>query len=325
MEVAFIGALYNVEFATEVILPVDIGAGLRIGRGERLIDRLISSARQRRLGTLEVEFLKRQPFVYSKDAWLPEAELFDYLVRKINLVNQTIHWSWLLGDNAVNLDKAYALAKDQFGNDVIHSNFVAHVHTDARGNHRRQVVWDNEVINLVRMLNGVGDPPKIGPDNVQAGKPARNRLARALYFLSAARATSELGMKVTFYCSALEALFSTATSEISNQLAVRVSLFLTSDFQERIALFKRMKAAYSVRSKMIHGDIVKEDELLARISEECDDALRRALYRISNEPECSEIFALSGEKLDSEFTEASLGWEVAGIAINRTTSIDGGA
>ena len=103
-----------------------------------------------------------------------------------------------------------------------------------------------------------------------------HRAERALYHITRARTQSDLGLRIADYCSAFEAFFSTSIEELSHQLAERIAVLLASDSAMRISLYKSVKAIYGIRSKVVHGALLKKRELnhLHIMSTECDKIAR---------------------------------------------------
>jgi len=89
------------------------------------------------------------------------------------------------------------------------------------------------------------------------------------------------------YCSCFEVLFSTDASEIVHKISERVACFLGKDLAERKELFRVVKKAYDIRSKVIHGDIIGQKIVhdLATLSERIDDLLRKIITKIISSPE----------------------------------------
>jgi hypothetical protein len=106
-----------------------------------------------------------------------------------------------------------------------------------------------------------------------------NRLSRALSYAGRAQKTSFLTEKITFYCSALEALFSSSTTELSHQVAERVAIVASQSRGQRLANYKFVKECYGLRSKYIHGSPLKvnEEDRLSSICMKLDDLVREGM------------------------------------------------
>lgn len=85
--------------------------------------------------------------------------------------------------------------------------------------------------------------------------------------------------KITFYCSALEALLSTSQSELSHQIAERVAVLCSKELAERVEIYKFIKGSYSFRSKYIHGSPIRdnEEDAVIKMSVKLDHIVRRTI------------------------------------------------
>jgi len=77
----------------------------------------------------------------------------------------------------------------------------------------------------------------------------------------------------------MESLFATSSAELAHQLAERMAIFLSRESDERERIYRQVKRAYAVRSKVVHGDVLKESKTseLIEVSLECDELLRQVI------------------------------------------------
>jgi len=139
-----------------------------------------------------------------------------------------------------------------------------------------------------------------------------NRMERAFYFVLAARGNSALPMKIVYYCTALECLFSTAKTEINYRIAERIALMLGDNGTERKRYFNLIKKAYDVRSTIVHGSSLKgKSEELEEVSKGLDQVLRKLMITDNDifnkeDKEIEDYFLNiifdSGSKEDGSFT-----------------------
>jgi len=135
------------------------------------------------------------------------------------------------------------------------------------------------------------------------------RSGRAMQFVVAARLAQDLAFKIANYCSALETLFTTESTELAHKLAERVAFFLGERGHNRRAVFATIKNAYNVRSKLVHGDTLKQTQIerLPALSTECDVNLRTILREIFNSEELKKIFDAHNDAIEEYFTRLILG------------------
>jgi len=86
---------------------------------------------------------------------------------------------------------------------------------------------------------------------------------------------TDLKSKCLILMICLESLFNTNSTEITHTLARHLAIILSTDKDEFIENYKRIKKLYSYRSKLIHGTNL--DENLAIITDELQIIVRRAI------------------------------------------------
>jgi hypothetical protein len=69
------------------------------------------------------------------------------------------------------------------------------------------------------------------------------RYHRFTYFLSIAHSTPDVGLKIAEYITALEALVSSSSTEVTHQVAERVACLLEAPGDGRVGNYKKMKQA----------------------------------------------------------------------------------
>lgn len=104
------------------------------------------------------------------------------------------------------------------------------------------------------------------------------RKMMAWVYVYHARFINALTIKVLMYITAMEALVSTSTAELSHQVAERVAILLSEDVNDCLNIYNEIKKGYGVRSKAAHGEPLKGTEqdvkdLLVRL----DDYMRRLM------------------------------------------------
>lgn len=102
-------------------------------------------------------------------------------------------------------------------------------------------------------------------------------IEKSKFFISMAREQTHSDMKIFGYISSLEALFNiNSASEIAHQIAERCALILGTNSSEKLEIFSKIKKAYEIRSKVVHGSTYKKisDDILVTYSKFLDDMLR---------------------------------------------------
>lgn len=75
-----------------------------------------------------------------------------------------------------------------------------------------------------------------------------------------ARSSASLSIKILMYITAMEALVSTSTAELSHQVSERISILLAKSVEDRLSVYTNIKKAYGYRSKAAHGELLKGTE-----------------------------------------------------------------
>jgi hypothetical protein len=92
-----------------------------------------------------------------------------------------------------------------------------------------------------------------------------NRLSNALRLYTNALDLMVSDIAFVAFVTCLEGLFSTATQELSYRLALSIASYLHSDPAERLKTFDSARDFYTVRSKLVHGDKLADNEEAAAI------------------------------------------------------------
>lgn len=135
------------------------------------------------------------------------------------------------------------------------------------------------------------------------------RSGRAMRFVVAARRAQDIAFKIANYCSALETLFTTESTELAHKLAERAAFFLGERGYNRRAVFTQIKSAYGVRSKLVHGDTLKSNQIqgLPALSAQCDVYLRTILREIFSSKDLKKVFDSHNEVIENYFAQIILG------------------
>lgn len=110
----------------------------------------------------------------------------------------------------------------------------------------------------------------------KSGKLGRKMMAWVYIFH--ARAINALTIKVLMFITAMEALVSTSTTELTHQVSERVAILLGADATERLTIYNDIKKGYGIRSKAAHGEPLKgTEEEVANLLVTLDGYLRRLM------------------------------------------------
>ena len=288
--------------------PLKVMEGIFLTNNPHHVRKLIKKDHAVAIGGIEVSFLLSGVVVLyeQKDSSIDEAP--EHTINFLRNIHSILTMFWLQSDNSVNCDFAFALSNE---NSFCHSNNLAMHYCTAEAGRVGKEFSPKELKELFTeyrdSFKGMPEQQLYKDTSI---KKDLGRISVANYHVQGARSSGDLGIKISCYCSFFEALFSTSNSELSHQLSERLAFFLCSDPRDRISLYKTIKKAYGVRSKVVHGDFVSKSQIkdLVTISRVCDDSARKVLRRILNNEELSQMFDKgNNQELDTFMLENIFG------------------
>lgn len=294
----------------------DLGHGDKINdttfltNNEQTIKNLIAPEFVPDVGIMEASSIaSAKAVIYAKEEIPRGVEPEQHLLTKLGQVSAFLTSMWLYKDNSVNQELGF-LFYTRNGRPTASSNFIALRYSDASGKFSltrfsREELRDVRAFYRNRMLLETHPFERLGTQLTKG----TDRASRAFLLVQGARCNSDLGLKVSMYCSALEALFATSQAELAHQLSERVAYFLEKDPKARVETYRKMKKAYSVRSKIVHGDVIRSSAMpeLIEVSKNCDAVLRRSIEKVLTDEKVNKIFRGKSEKLDNYMIEITLG------------------
>ncbi|WP_254163213.1 HEPN domain-containing protein [Chryseosolibacter histidini] len=133
-----------------------------------------------------------------------------------------------------------------------------------------------------------------------------DRIGRAFSFISLARQSSLLPLKISLYVASFECLFTNDHSEVTHKVSERGAFYLANDRIEALGIFKTLKAGYAVRSSYLHGQKVAggTKEKLQDTSTKMDALCRRLFRKILDD---HTPFTLNDQELQKWFDQLLFG------------------
>lgn len=300
MRYIYITALIDFHISGQLKTPLKIKDSLYITNNPAHTAAYVSTSSILAIGSLEARLLTGPtPVIYKLDEQSDRETVHAEVINFLREVQAFLTATWLVRDNSANCELGFAFCSDQ---EHVHSNALA-LHSLHHSGGRQSMSVDfvqlTEICTLHRENFG-GIRKQDSPMHTSFRKSIW-RLSRAMRFLQQARSADDLGLKIANYCSFFEATLSTTSSELSHQLSERVAFFLRSRPEERLALFKDIKKAYNVRSKIVHGDVLSQGTIdsLVSISGSCDEAARQVMRKIIANEKLEKVFDATNDVLDS--------------------------
>ena len=309
MDSLFTIALINLKVSS------DLGRGDRIDdttfitNNSEIVRKLLRADYLPILGRLEASaIIEADAVIYSVDKVPDDLTPEQYLIAKLYRVKAFEMATWLMQDNSINSEHGFLLYQKD-GMPTVSSNFIATQHSTATGedvflNLRRREL---KVIREFFRKNIHIEKHAHTLPTTQLTKGA-SRISMVYFLVQSARCQSDLALKISQYCSALEALYTTSTIELAHQLAERVAFFLEKDGGSRYQTYRALKRIYDFRSRIVHGGTIKHSVLddLRNSAAICDDLIRRSLQKILGKKSFMDIFEGNPKELDDFFLRLCL-------------------
>lgn len=309
LKFSFITALQN------IVVPENLGRGDKIGdemwisndRGVK--SRYLNESLKSVIGTLEYNHLEQcNVFVYSSEQVPTETDPVAYLTAKMYCAQDFLMATWLKSDNCINFELCFLIVETEskFG---VTSNFLTHRYQSADGRNEELRITRKK-LREIRLLHF----ERLGVKNNQSPIPdlpffsENSRIGRALSWMNSARGSLDYSVRVSNFCTALETLFSTSNSEIAHQLSERVSIFLEERSEKRIVIYQKLKKAYELRSRILHGSttIQKPSKNPRDTANEIEEVSKEVILKIIENDALFEQFNDSNERLGKFLLEMTL-------------------
>lgn len=268
------------------------------------------------IGLLEFDDLHDSTYLYAIgeiNGSLNGRERIDYLSRYINTAQLFSTALWFVKDNSVATENSFLYMENVEGPSVS-SNGRAVYFSNARCENQLTLFNSDELKQAIDFLHTLVSEESLTQNAKLSYGYLNNeasRIERFFYYLQAARGQNHLPSRISLYCTMLETLLSTDTTEITHKIAERAARFIGESFDERSVIYKKVKDAYSIRSSTVHGDKLKKafrvEDRLKETSVDIDDILRRIITKILNNKEHSIRFHNDNhETLNEWFIKLSL-------------------
>lgn len=302
---------------TEPILgSVELMPGIKITNDPEVKARFLTEECRAAIGQIECAHFEREPnFVFGE---FEIEEMKDlppdpFLIVILSWIDLLLKNAWLLKDHIMLCDAAFlrvempdrtAWTKNYLASLVSFSDGYALTGGDIQMSIDELKSWAKTTDLVEEYLSKVDS----SPSRFMMEKGYK-RSGRAMQFVVAARRAQDLAFKIANYCSAFETLFTTDATELAHKLSERVAFFLGKRGEDRRKVFALAKNAYNVRSKLVHGDTLKQNQIdsLPALSTDCDNALRKILWEIFHSDELKKIFDAHNDAIEDYFATLILG------------------
>jgi hypothetical protein len=307
-----------------------------IGRGIKLTDTLLLSNNSQSISEYLNEDLRDYAGRADFNSFTQKGSVFAFAVKDVKFASlehdvlvghlnkiliqvvQFLSFLWIIRDTAAYPDCGYLNVIDGKLPIRVAKNYLGLHYSLASGGHAAHTIFSAEEIREIRKISSsaINNVDVEFSDELRTHElhknipntPGQDRITRCRQAIEGARVSIYLTQKIAMYVASLETLFSTSSNELTYRLSERVAFFLGTTAIERRDLFERVKAAYTVRSSVVHGDTLptkfRTIDALRVISTECDEILRKALFKIFSSKELIELFCSNkNDLIDAYFSK----------------------
>jgi hypothetical protein len=216
---------------------------------------------------------------------------------------------WLVKDNAAYQDRIWVIVRNYGKILFVHNNNINVRDSKSDGSYGIEKFTRDEM-KFARVATPKDVIGSWGNERPTALNSESSRFSRFDYYIQNARKTSDVALKVANYCSALESIVSSSGTEISHQVAERVSCLIEARGNSRIETYKNIKKSYDIRSKTIHGASFKEKNFndIIRSSNNLDEICRKMSFMLLlNKENFMDIVRSSDQDFNDFFLKRVLG------------------
>lgn len=314
MKYKFITILHRLKLEKRLNKGKELIPGTRISNGEEVRNEILYNEPVRvTLGYYSVDEFNDTVYIY-KHGVFEEIKTFDEMDKKGTMMTfaclrdaqSFVNSLWMVKDNGVYVRDGFLVA---YENDIregrAYKASLSEIFKSATGKLDDDLFTMREIDEAIHSYTPFSDElseetfgGKLPDTSIFYKSSNPGRIQKAFYFTLVARTSFALPMKIVFYCTALECLLSTSTTELSHRISERVGIMLGTSQEEKIQLYKFIKKVYGFRSTTIHGSsISKDNEYLVSYSTRLDDILRQLLSAKH------EVFSKNNDEMDEFFLE----------------------
>lgn len=317
MKFTFVALLHNLTITESLGSGDKISESLRITNDKETIEKLLPENCVNMLGQLEVSALLRgSPVVFLQTDDADEMTPQEYLLARLYETQSFLMTTWIFQDNAINCELGFLFYEDDGGVGVT-SNYISHLYSTAKGE-KSYIQLSRENLREMRRLHREGFRRPDHPFQLPSSQLTSNhpRISRAIFLINAARGQADIAIKISLYCTAFETLFATSQAELAHQLSERLACYLYDSVDDRLLNYRKIKLAYGLRSKMVHGATLKDEKIAdaVDISQYCDQLARKVFHRLLINKESQMLFEHNSQNFDEKMLRNIFSGKSANLA-----------
>jgi hypothetical protein len=283
----YISSFRNLTITEGIRGHFELMPGVNITNDPAVMARFLTPEFANAIGVIESDYLHHASNLvfgeFNGDS-MPDMPPDRFCLARLVFIDMLLKNAWLIKDHAMECDALFLRVKTSIGATWT-KNFLAMRPTFADGGVNKEVKLSiSELTDWSRIMDIVES--YLSDTGSSSFHFTLNegycRSGRAMQFVSAARKTPDLALKIANYCNAFEVLFTTESGESSSTVPDNVALFLEEKNYNRRTVLETIKNTYWIRSLLLCGGTLEPHHIaeLPALSMRCDQYLRGILNEI---------------------------------------------
>jgi hypothetical protein len=298
-----------------------------LGRNKTRGTSLIPKESVNAMGNMEYHHFLKSPFIAYSRIRTSASNLNKNAANKEQVLDFVLYsWAaieiellllalWCINDHCCNAGVCFLIETGPNSSVVTHSHPAARRSYKADGSISGITKWEKDEVeqaySMKKMISSflsayIPHSEQI-PLHTTVHRKEVDRCGRFFYLLAnSIRQEPDLASRIAFSIQGLEMLIGTSTSELASSLSLGWAVILGKDETEKQDIFDLVKKCYSIRSKVLHGDVFKlgQVEELEKNSIKLDQLLRRIVAKILSDESFRELLSKNKEELGQTLSRA---------------------
>ncbi len=318
LKALFVAPIYNLKISEPLGEGLDLPFGLKLTNDKALINSLVSDEGFRSaIGEIEHRAITSiaDAIVYSiKSCDLNTVDVDCHVSQELMYVTIFLLNMWHVKEHAADvqfgfIELPYSLRNSKvlrpYAPKIYHANTLTNSTYVLASGKKDVISFNRDELN--RAIERGSNTKTVSYDDslfTESMKENNTRMTLASYYMTLALGLPDLGLRITQYCSALESLFASGTTELKHKLSERAAMFIGENKKDKSQIYDCIAKAYNIRSRVVHGDFPSTSDIkkLNEISVGCDNILRRVFTKLFENEEYDKFYRIKQtESVKKEF------------------------
>ena len=278
------------------------------------LSQLITDDYRLQFGEININVIKLDTFILYHDLVHDISLLTAFVDIKHRELSVFFNFLWFIKDNSSNLTVLNIYENGNRKDKYIYTKTLNIIYSNAKGMYEDTIFSHEELrktksimdtyMSIISSETLSSNDENLNINTITTSPlnkilfKSHNRIERAFMFLQLGRSQSFLPIKIMYYMSILESLFTTDDIEITKNIKNRTSKYLGGNAKKRNGIAYYIGQAYEVRSRLVHGDSLHHESRqtqqdLIKLSVKIDEIIRELLLKVIVQD--SELFLLDNK------------------------------